>query len=105
MVMTFSKFELLNLFNECHAIDFVERRLPIENQPQGGFAQAIQTFLNRNAPDLGSGFAINYQFADVVGHIEQFVNRRAPTIARMITDFATGDSVKSSVAELRWRQP
>src|SRR5262249_30502747 len=105
MVMTFSTFKLLNLFNECHAIDFVESGLPLENQSQGGFAQASQTFLNRNAPDFRSGFAINDQFADVVGHIEQFVNRRAPTIARVVADFATDCVVIGAVAELRWRQP
>src|SRR5882672_10520491 len=97
--------QLLKLFDERHAIDFVQRRLSSEDQSQRGLAQCPQSFSGREAAHFRAGFTVDNRLADTVGHVEQFMDRRASAVARVVADFATGVGEKGVVAELRRRQP
>src|SRR5262245_47727119 len=61
--------QLLKLFNERHAIDFVQRRLSSEDQSQRGLAQCPQPFSGREPAHFRAGFAVDDRLADAVGHV------------------------------------
>src|SRR5215510_8093448 len=97
--MTTDKWPLFKLFNERHAVDFVQRRLSSEDQSQRGLAQCPQTFSGREPAHFRAGFTVDDRLADAVGHVEQLMDRRAPAVARVVADFTTDGGVKDTVAE------
>src|SRR5580704_9383317 len=71
----------VRLLNEGHLVDFAQRGEASAHFAQRRIAQELHAGIARGALDFGSGPAIDDHFANVVGEIEKFGDRRAATIA------------------------
>src|SRR5260370_9047473 len=85
------------LLNESRLVDFFHGAYSRANLGQPAIAQSDHAFFASNALDLRSRATIHDHFANAVGQIEQFTNRRAAMIAGAGTFQATSALGKNDV--------
>src|SRR5690349_14381290 len=69
------------LLNESHLVDLAQCRETDFDFTEAAFAKRDHAFVAGGALDFGSRPAVNNHFADAVGQVKQFANRRAAVIA------------------------
>src|SRR5579864_5938506 len=70
------------LLNECHLVDFLDCGNSSPNLCQPAFAQCRHSLFARDSFDFRSRAAVHNHFANAVGEIHQFTDRRTAVIAR-----------------------
>src|SRR5437773_2659972 len=68
-------FSTSPLLNECDLVDFFQRRNPRKYFLERGIAEERHTFIMGGALDFGCGPPLDDHFANVIGKIQQLVNR------------------------------
>src|SRR5947207_6314746 len=81
-------------FDEGYAIDLVQCGKSRKNLLEGRLTQPSQTFKLGSSPDLGTRSSLNNHLTDIVGKIEQFMNRGSSAITSMVTSVTPSTQVK-----------
>src|ERR1043166_6923075 len=91
----------LDLLDEGHAVDLVQRRDAREDLFERRLAQRAQSFGLRRAPHLRAGTPRDDHLADVIRHVQKLVDGRSATVARVVAGVAADAHVEGSLAVLR----
>src|SRR6185503_13985522 len=88
------------LLHKGHAIDFVQRRDAREHFRNRRFAKRRQPFRASRAPHFRSWAALEYDFADMIRYVQQFVYRSPAAISRRVAHFTPDRLVEHFVSVL-----
>src|SRR5437868_6526788 len=93
-------FSTSPLLNECNLVNFFKCRRTGEDLRERRFAKRRHSLIKGGALDFGSGPSFGDHFANVVGKVEEFVNRSAAAKSSTIAFQTTLAFIEGEIAVL-----